>query len=205
MLWLAKYVFALSFFINAHPASIQPNDYNYVYGGKTKNVIAEIEVSRERENGLFYNGIFVRTQELYDTFAEIKINEANNINKQYIYKNLLTLPTGNSEQDILKFRTLYQWTRWKDPKWMGGVEINFDTKRITTRYEYDTNFIDRHISRFNFEYTWLQDDIWYLMPYYKLENHDGFKVWKVGIEYGIDLVEYSMNLLELKDRRSGDD
>lgn len=199
MLFLVKFLLTLSLGFNARVAKIQPNPWDYQVKSHIRTMAGELEGKYERENGELYRGLFVRTkaiqgkdsisinpltpQFLEGIYVEIKIDEADQLNKEYVYKNFIDL-------DILKLRSCYQWTYWKDRKFMGGFEINFDTEHITTRYEYDTNLIDRHISRFNFEYKYFVDNVWYIMPHYSIEDHDGQKYWKCGIEWGFDFTEY---------------
>lgn len=197
-LWLAKYIFTIAFALNCRNAKIQPNPDDYHLSWKVKGVFGEIETKNEREDGVLYRGIHIRTKEIYRTYAEIKIDEAYDLSKQYLYKNILTLPTGEDSEDIFKMRTAYQWTRWKDPHWLGGIEINFDTEWVTTRYEIDTNFADKYVSRISIELPLIYEEIWFVTPYFKFEDYDDDRIWKAGIEYGIDLLAWKEKKLKEK-------
>ena len=118
---------------------------DYMYESKVRSIYAEAECQIERDTGQYFNMFHIRTKPYQGIYAEINVDEEYQINRQYLYADLIDL-------DILKLRTSHQWTAWKDARWLGGLEINFDTKRIDTRYEFDTNLIDRYVSRFKFEY-----------------------------------------------------
>jgi len=193
MLWLAKFLFTLSLAFNVRPSAVDnlPNDY--LYESKIRSAYIDIEGQIERDTGERFNMIKMRSKPYMGVYGELNIDEEYEINREYLYADIISFPP---KDPIFKLRTSHQWEYWKDVVWLGGLEVNFDTERIDTRFSYDSNFVNRHIIRFNFDYTWLEDEVWYVMPnfnyeYYGGDLKTGEKNWKIGIEYGFDFVEYA--------------
>lgn len=170
---------------------ITPNPTDYEFTGGFEGQYGLAGAKFERENGEFYRGVHIKTEETNIDYskevvlkvidgvsAELIINEAvEGMNYQYIYKNLL------GDQNA-KIRLTNQWTYWKDSRLMLGCLVKIVKDETALEINYDTNFEDRHITRLLLS-TKFKANKFYVQPKYVLNMYDNRKDFQFKIEVGV--------------------
>lgn len=169
--------------LSLHNAKIDTDKTDYEIMGGFDSTVCEVEVKSERENGNYYKGIKVLTKEtntetlILDRISgELNINEAARINKQYIYKTLLEIKP-------VKLRFTNGWTHWKDYRLMVGCDLNIKNDTTAFRFQYDTNFYDRHTTRLSLK-TKVKYGKYYLQPRCIYNIFEYRQEWELVTELG---------------------
>lgn len=167
--------------LSLRTARVQPNPTDYEIKGGLKTVAFQTEVKYERENGEYYRGLAVKTEPLKIKMlskglsGEINIDEADGINRQYIYYTLLG---GRS----FRLRTTNNWDNWGCHQLLIGAVADIELGNFRGAFQLDSN-LEHSIFRNKISCDLIKEDDWYISPFVKYESYDGKKLWQVKVEY----------------------
>ncbi len=123
------------------------DDYELKLGFSNVLFLNDLHLKYERENDFHYRGIELKTNKFNKLYGELYIDEAKDINEQWLYRDMI---------DILGFnvRVSSHWDKWKDPKLMGGIytgiELELNNLSLCWLGAFDTDFSKDIIFRNDF-------------------------------------------------------
>ena len=161
-------------------ANIDGEPYDYEIVGGLSGDLLTLKVKYERENGELYRGLKLKTEEVSGYSMVIHIDEAHNINRQYIYKTLLNI------NDRITVRSTNEFNQWSEYRVMFGMVIDLSENNLM-KFQYDTNLYDRHIGRLYLTLSPIRYGNIAFTPMYRLESFDNNKSWQAKIEVSIKL------------------
>lgn len=94
------------------------DDYELKVGVADVMFLNELHLKYERENDFHYRGLHAKTNKYYKLYGEVFIDEAKNINEQWLYRDIMRV------LDI-SIRVSSHWQKWQNPALMGGLQNEF--------------------------------------------------------------------------------